>query len=102
MVVAEAARNWRASGEILLDKWLHYIALEAVFVIDDVIGDAQSFGDAACIVDVVERAASALYCLGHAFVSRQSSLVPELHGQTDDVVSLGAEHGRNGRRIDSA
>ncbi len=59
-------------------------------------------GHAAGVVDVVERAAASGDLLGHAFVSGEAALVPELHGQADDVVSLGAEHGCDSGGIDSA
>src|SRR5713101_6241774 len=102
VIVAEAARDWRASGKILFDKRTHHIALKPLFVIDHVIRDADGLGDTACVVDVVERAAASLDRLGHALVSRKPALVPELHRQPDNVVPLSAEHGRNGRGIDSA
>ena len=59
-------------------------------------------GHAAGVVNVVERAAASLHRLGHALVSGQTALVPELHGQADDVVSVGAQHGRDGGRIHTA
>src|ERR1700734_362686 len=102
MVVAQAARDGRAPGQIFLDEGLHDVALEPVFVIDYVIWDAQSFSNAAGVVDIVERTATALPRLGHAFVSGEPTLVPELHGQADDLVSVGAQHGRDGRGVDSA
>ena len=70
MVVAQAARDRGSSREIFLDEGLHDVALKAVFVIDDVIRDAERLGDTARVVNIVERAAAALHRLGHAFVSR--------------------------------
>src|ERR1700730_16707968 len=102
MIVAEIARDGRAAGQILRDEWTHHLALETLFVIDHVIRNADVLGHAAGIVDVVERAAAAGYLLGHALVSGEAALVPELHGEADDVVSLGTQHGRNGGGIDSA
>src|SRR5438270_6808992 len=101
MIVAEAARDGRASGKIIGDEGADDVAFEALFVIDDVIGNADVLGDAACVVDIVEGAAAAGHLLGHALVSGEAALVPELHGQADDVVSLGAQHGGNGGGIDS-
>ena len=102
MIVAQAARNGSASGEILLHEGTHHFALKTVFVIDHVIRNADGLGDAARVINIVERAAASLDRLGHAVVAGQAALVPELHGQADDVVSLGAQHGRDGRGIDSA
>src|SRR5216684_3694033 len=102
VIVAEAARDGRASGEILGDEGADDVALEALFVIDHVVRNADVLGYAAGVVDVVERAAAAGDLLGHAFVSGEAALVPELHGQADDVVSLGAEHGGDGGGVNSA
>src|SRR5258708_837099 len=54
------------------------------------------------VVDIVERAAASLDRLRHALAASKTALVPELHGQADDVVSVGAQHGRNGGRIHTA
>ena len=61
-----------------------------------------SLRHAARVVDVVERAAASLHRLRHALVSGQAALVPQLHGQADDVVPLGAQHGRDGGGIHTA
>src|SRR6266403_686874 len=102
VIVAETARDRRASGKILLDERTNHIALKALLVIDHVVGDTQGLGNAACIVDVVDRTAAALDGFGHAFVSGETALVPELHGQADDVVAFGTQHGRDGRGVNSS
>src|SRR5258708_36808275 len=102
MIVAKTARNRRSSGEILLHERPHYVPLKPVFMIHDVVRNAELFGDAASGVDVLNRAAAALHLLGHAFGSGKAALVPELHGQTDNSVPLSAQHGGDGRRIDTA
>ena len=102
MIVAQAARDGRASRKILLDERTHHVALEALLVIDHVIRDADGLGDAARVVHVVEGAAASLHRLRHALVPSQTALVPELHGQADDVVAFGAQHGRNGRGVNSS
>jgi hypothetical protein len=96
MIVAEAAWNRRASGQILLHEGTNHIALETVFVVDHVIRNANGLGYATGIINIVNRTAAALYGLRHALVASQSALVPELHGQADNVVAFGAQHGRNG------
>src|SRR5581483_2608836 len=60
VVVAKAARNRRAAGEIFLHERLHNVALETLFLVDDVIRDADGLGDTASVVNVVERAATTL------------------------------------------
>src|SRR5882724_10521713 len=102
MIVAETAGDRRASGKILFDEGTDYVALKTLFVIDDIVRDADGLGDTARVVDVVERAAASLDGLGHALVSSEAALVPELHRQADDVMPLNAEHGRYGRGVDSA
>src|SRR6266852_3191120 len=93
VIVAKTARDRRAPGKILLNERTHHIPFKALFVINDVEGDAKGLGDAASIVDIVDRTAAALDGFGHAFVSGETALIPELHGQADDVVAFGAQHG---------
>jgi hypothetical protein len=96
VIVAETTRDRRAPRKILLDERPNHITLKALFVIDHVVRDAQGLGHAASIVDVVDRTAPALDGLRHACVSGETALVPELHGQADDVAPFGTQHGRDG------
>jgi hypothetical protein len=102
MIVAEAAGDGSAPGKILFHERADNLALETLLMIDYVIRNADVLGDAAGVVDIVERAAASLHGLRHAFVTGEASLVPELHGQADDGVSLGAKHGRDGGGIYTA
>ena len=102
MIVAETARDRRASREIVVDEGPNHIVLEARLLIDDVVRNAKLLGDVAGVVDVVDGAAAALHGLGHALVTGEAALVPELERETDDAVALLAEHGRDGGGIDSA
>jgi len=102
VIVAQTARDRRAPGNVFLDKWTNHVALKPLLVIHHVIRDADLLGHAARVVDVVERAASSLRRLGHPLATSQAALVPELHGQADEVVPLGAQHGRDGGRIHTA
>ena len=54
MVVAQAARDRRAPGEILLHERPHYVVLEAIFLVDDIIRDAERLGDAPRVVHIVK------------------------------------------------
>ncbi len=101
MIVAQTARNGSAAGKILLDEWTNYVTLEPVLVIDDVVRDADGLCHAAGVVNVIERTTAALHGLGHSRMASQTALIPELHREADDIVSLGAEHGRDGGGIDS-
>src|SRR6266568_4522147 len=102
MVVAETAGDWCAPGNVFLDERTNHVALETLLVIDYVIRDADLLRHAAGVVDIIERAAASLHRFGHALLPSESALVPELHGKADDVVSLRAQHGRDGGRIHTA
>ena len=102
VVVAQAARDGRASGEVVLHEGSHDLALEALLVVDDVVRNADELGNGPGVVHVVERATTALHGLGHALLTGEAALVPELHGQTDHVVTIGTQHGRDGGGIDTA
>ena len=87
VVVAERARDRRASGEVLADEGPHNVLLEALFLVDDVVGDAEVLGDASCVVDIVERAAAAgLGSVGYPVLAGEARLIPELQGQPDDAL----------------
>ncbi len=52
------------------------------------------------VVDIVDGAAAALDGFGHAFVSGEAALVPELEGEADDLVTLGAQESGDGGGVD--
>ena len=100
-VVAEGAGDGRAAGEVLVDEGLDDLALEALFEVDDVVGNAELLGDAAGVVDVVERAAaSGCAALGNEI--GQAALVPQLHGQADDAAALAVQQTGDGGAVDAA
>src|ERR1700693_3334976 len=102
MIVAEAARDRSLSRKILFDEWPHHVALKALLMIDHVIGNADGLRYTTRVVHVVEGTAAALHRLRHAPVPCESPLFPKLHGQADDLVALGAQHGRDGGGVNSA
>ena len=59
-------------------------------------------GDVARVVDILNGAAATLHLLGHALSPGKTALVPELHSQANDRMTLGAQHSRDGRRIHSS
>ena len=92
VVVAERAGDRRAAGEILVDEGADHILLEALLLVDDVVGNAEVLGDAAGVVDIIERAAAAgLGCVGDAVLAGEAGLVPELEGEADDRYCESAE-----------
>ena len=65
--------------------------LEALLLVDDVVGNAEMLGHAARVVDIVERAAAAgLGRVGNAVLAGQPRLVPELQREADDDCAIGS------------
>ena len=52
-VVAERAGDGRAACEVFADEGLHDLLFEAVFEVEDVVGDVEELGYASGVVDVV-------------------------------------------------
>ncbi len=102
VVVAKGARDGGATCEVLGDEGLDDLVFEAVLLVDDVVGDVELLGYAAGVVDVVDGAAASLDCFGHAGVPAEAALVPELEGESDEGVALGAEKCGDGGGVDSS
>jgi hypothetical protein len=102
MVVAQAARNRRATGEILGDKWPHHVLLETLLLADHVIRNAESLGHTARVVHIVDGAAASVDRFGHAVVTGKPPLVPQLQRESHNRVTLLTQHGRDGGRIHTA
>jgi hypothetical protein len=101
VAVAVRARNGCAAGEVLFDEGPHDALLELFLKIDDVVGEVQVLRYALCVVDVVKRATAVPgWCVALKF--RQTALVPELHGQSDNRPALLEQDGCHGRRIHAA
>src|SRR5882762_11357696 len=102
MVIAKAARDRRTSTQVVLNERTDHFALEALLVIDHVVGNPDGPRDSPRVVNVIQGTTPALHGFRHAFVSGKTTLVPELHRQPDDGMALRAQHGRDGRRINPA
>ena len=77
VVIAERARNRRAASQVFIHKRPHHIALEPVFLVDHVVGNAEVLGHAAGVVDVVEgAAATGLRSIRDTMLAREPHLVP--------------------------
>ena len=95
LLVAGHTRDRRLAGNVAVGEGLHDRRLEALLVVEDVVGDAELVGDPARVVDVLAGAAGPAPPDGLA-------VVVELQGDADDVVALLLEHGSRHGRIDAA
>src|SRR5271168_2676233 len=102
VVVAERAGNRRAARKIVVDEGANDILLEALLLVDDVIRDVEGLGYTAGVIHIIQAAAAARGTRRNTGLAGHALLVPELEGQADDVVSLCAQHGCDGRGVDSA
>ena len=101
VIVAKTARDGGAPREILFNKWPYNVTLEALLLIHHVVGDSERLSHAPGVVNIIQRAAASLHRFWYAVVPSQPALVPELHGEPHDLMPFRAQHGRNGRGIDS-
>ena len=95
LLVAGDTRNRRLAGNVAVGEGLHDRRLEALLVVEDVVGDAELVGHPARVVNVLAGAAGPAPPHGLA-------VVVELQGDADDVVPLLLEQGSRHRRIDAA
>jgi hypothetical protein len=90
IAVAVHARDRRPARRVLADEVRDDVLFERPLEIDDVMRNADRGGDAARVIQVVERAAAAERDLA-------VRLIVQLHRQPDDVVPLAREK-RGGHR----
>src|SRR5689334_2068269 len=86
--VARYARNRRFAVEITRDERLHDVAFEVAFEIQHVKREAEFFGDAACVVNVIEGTAARRQRIAVFVDVDAAPLIPELHRKTDEFVTL--------------
>ena len=94
-LVAGDARHRRLAGDIAVGEAVDDRLAEALLVVEDIVGDAEGFGDAARVVDVLAGAAGALP------VGRLAVVV-ELQRHADDVVAGPLEKAGDNGGIDAA
>ncbi len=88
------ARDRRAPGNVLTHEVCDDGILKLALEVDDVVREADEGCDATRIVEIVDGAAAAERLI--------APLVVQLHGQTDDVVTLLGEQSRGDRRVDAS
>ena len=79
------------SGSVVGDIGLDDVAFEVLAEIEDVVLDAESICDSAGVVDV-----------GNGATAGVGRAAPELHGDTDDLVTGIHQQGSRNRRVDPA
>ena len=103
VIVAKRAGNGRAAGEVLADEGTDNILLEALFLIDDVVGDAEALGDTAGVIHIVQGTATAgLGRVRNAVLAGKAGLIPKLEGEPNDGLARVGEDGRDRRGVDSS
>jgi hypothetical protein len=100
LCVARNAGDRSAPRKVSFHEWADDPALELILEIEHIKREAQLFGDTPRVVDIIERAAARRLRLA---VGRQSPpLVPQLHREADDVVTLVLQECSRDRTIDAA
>src|SRR5450759_2771563 len=93
--VAFDAGHRRLAGDVALGEAVDHRFLEAAFVVEHVMRNADALGNAARIIDVLPGAAGALAVAGGA-------VVIELQRDADHIIALGLEERGGHRGIDAA
>src|SRR6266446_2946664 len=81
--IAIRTGNGRAASKIVVHEGADHARLELFFEVHNVMREIEVLGDALRVVDVFERAAAVL-CGAGALQFGEATLVPKLHGETDD------------------
>ena len=93
--VAVDAGHRRLSRHVALGEAVDHRLLEAAFVVEDVVRNADPVGHRAGVVDVLAGAARAL-------AMRRRPVVVKLERDADDVIALGLQKRGRHRRVDAA
>ena len=94
-LVTANARDRRRAGEIGVGEIFHHARRKAVFIIEDVVGNAEPVGDGARVLDVLSGAAGAFLLNGQA-------VIVELERHADGVIAGMFHERRRHRAVDAA
>ena len=94
-LVAGDARHRRFTRHIAVGEGVDHCFLEAAFVVEDVMGDADPRRDLAGIMDILPGAAGAL-------AMHRGAMVVKLKGDADHVITLLLQQRSRHRAIDAA
>ncbi len=93
--VARRARDGCLTRQVRADERAHHVAPELLLEVQDVVADPERPRDPPGVAEIIERAAAP----GAAGLGR---VVPELHGEADDLVALLLEEERGDRGVDAS
>jgi hypothetical protein len=85
-----------------LDEGTDDVALKPLLVVHYVVRNPKIFRYRTRVINIINRAAPPLHLRRHTLATGEAPLIPELHRQPDHIVTVGAEHGRNGGRVHTA
>jgi len=91
-LVAGDTRDRCLAGDVAVRERLHDRRPEALLVVEHIMGNAEPIGDAACVVDVLARAAGP--------APDRGSVVIELQRDADDLVTFLEQQGCRHARVD--
>ena len=94
-LIAGNARHRRLAGDIALGKAVDHLFLEAAFVIEHVMRDAERFGHLPRIMDVTAGTTGTL-------AMRCLAVIIKLQRDADDVIALRRQQGGGDGRIHAA
>ena len=92
--------------QIFFNKGPYHLFFKALLRVNEVIRNAEVFGDVARVVHVVDGATAALYGFGHDLAilkaaTREPALVPQLQRKADHGMPFLVQHGRHSGGIDT-
>jgi hypothetical protein len=96
--IAVRAGDWRSASEILINERPHDALFKLFLEVDDVMRKIQVLRYALGVIHIIEGAAAVLR-RAFALQFGKAALIPQLHGQTNDWMTLLAEQRSNGGTV---
>ncbi len=97
--IAQHTGRRRAAVPVALDERPHHLRLELGLEVQHIERETQARGDGARVVQVVDRTATSR---GNRTAAGVALLVPQLHGETDEVKTLLLQNDGRRRAVDAA
>src|SRR5690348_11918446 len=86
--IAGNAGNGSFTAEVTRNKWLDHVALEFALEIQNIKRKAEFFSDSPCVINVIQRATTRRKGLAILISVDTSSLIPQLHCETNEIMPL--------------